>query len=94
MSAALHRAIDVGITCLDTAPNYGDGASERMLGGALGPRRKDVVVVTKCGLGYQNSPVGRPKGRDSRRESIHLERLAPSRRTCIGPVNLAGCRGG
>ena len=66
MSAAIPRAIDQGITCFDTAPNYGGGESEAMLGRALGPRRKDVVVVTKCGFGYEN----RPKLRDSRRESI------------------------
>ena len=70
MSAAVNRAIDLGITCFDTAAQYGGGDSERMLGRALGPRRKDVVVVTKCGMGYQNSQVGRPKGRDGRRESI------------------------
>ena len=66
IDAAVHRAIDLGITCFDTAPNYGEGDSERVLGRALGPRRKDVVVVTKCGYGYEN----RPQGRDSRRESI------------------------
>ena len=66
MSAAIPRAIDMGITCFDTAPVYGGGESERMLGKALGPRRKDVVVVTKCGAGYAD----RPKGRDGRRESI------------------------
>ena len=70
MSTAVNRAIDLGITCFDTAAQYGGGDSERMLGRALGPRRKDVVVVTKCGMGYQNSQVGRPKGRDGRRESI------------------------
>ena len=70
MAATVNRAIDQGITCFDTAPNYGGGDSERMLGKALGPRRKDVVVVTKCGLGFEGSQVGRPKGRDSRRESI------------------------
>ena len=67
MSAAVHRAVDLGITCFDTAAVYGGGDSERMLGRALGPRRKDVVVVTKCGMGYANRP---PKGRDSRREAI------------------------
>ena len=51
MVAAVDRAIDLGVTCFDTAPNYGGGESELMLGRALGPRRKDVVVVTKCGLG-------------------------------------------
>ena len=70
MSATVNRAIDQGITCFDTAPHYGGGDSERMLGRALGPRRKDVVVVTKCGLGWQGSEVGRDKGRDGRRESI------------------------
>lgn len=59
---AVHRAIDLGINCFDTAPAYGRGESETMLARALGPRRKDVLVVTKCGVGYQD----RPKGRDSR----------------------------
>ena len=67
MTAAVHRALDLGITCIDTAPAYNKGDSERLLGRALGPRRKDVVVVTKCGMGYADRP---PKGRDSRRESI------------------------
>ena len=70
MSAAVNRAIDLGITCFDTAPHYGGGDSERMLGRALGPRRKDVVVVTKCGLRYENLQVPRPMGRDGRRETI------------------------
>jgi len=64
--AAVNRAIDLGINCFDTAPAYGRGASERVLARALGPRRKDVLVVTKCGVGYQD----RPKGRDSRMVSI------------------------
>lgn len=63
---AVHRAIDLGINCFDTAPAYGRGESETMLARALGPRRKDVLVVTKCGVGYQD----RPKGRDSRLVSI------------------------
>ncbi len=66
MAAAVQRAVDLGITCFDTAAGYGNGESELMLGKALGPRRKDAVVVTKCGVNY----AGRPKGRDSRRESI------------------------
>ena len=66
MAAAVNRALDLGVTCFDTAYAYGNGESERMLGKSLGPRRKDVVVVTKCGVNYPN----RPKGRDSRRNSI------------------------
>ena len=70
MCATVNRAIDMGINCFDTAPHYGLGDSERMLGRALGARRKDVVLVTKCGLGWQGSEVDRPKGRDGRREYV------------------------
>ena len=63
---AVQRAIDLGVNCFDTAPAYGGGNSELVLGKALGQRRKDVLLVTKCGMGGQD----RPKGRDSRRESI------------------------
>ena len=64
--AAVHRAIDLGINCFDTAPAYGRGESETILARALGARRKNVLVVTKCGVGYE----GRPKGRDSRLVTI------------------------
>ena len=70
MAAAVHRALDLGVTCFDTAPHYGGGDSELMLAKALGPRRKDVVVVTKCGMGFEGSQRDRPKHRDSRKESI------------------------
>jgi len=48
----LHRALDLGVTLFDTAPIYGQewGASETLLGEVLGPRRKDVVIVTKFGM--------------------------------------------
>ena len=77
MSGVVDRAIELGITCFDTAPNYGGGDSERMLGNTLGPRRKDVVVVTKCGFGFPD----RPRYRNSSKEAIlplvdqSLERL-------------------
>ncbi len=73
MAAAIRSALDRGVTCFDTAPHYGptrSGESELLLGRTLGPRRKDVVVVTKCGLGWQGSQLDRLKGRDGRRESI------------------------
>ena len=48
--AAIHRAIDLGVTLFDTAPAYGNGRSEEVLGRALGPKRRDVIVVTKVGI--------------------------------------------
>ncbi len=53
MVKAIYRAIDGGITLFDTAPIYGLGHSEEVLGKALGARRKDVVIATKVGLGWK-----------------------------------------
>ena len=46
----IHRARDLGVTLLDTAPAYGLGHSEEVVGKALAGRRGDYVLVTKCGL--------------------------------------------
>ncbi len=64
--AAVHTALDLGITCFDTAEAYGFGASERSLAKALGGRRKDAIVVTKFGIGYKEAP----NYRDSSRERV------------------------
>ena len=51
-------ALDAGITLFDTSDTYGVGASEELLGRALGTRRDDVVVATKFGMdmGGANGP--------------------------------------
>lgn len=48
--AAIQAAIDEGLTLIDTAPAYGQGASERIVGEAIKGRRDKVVLSTKCGL--------------------------------------------
>ena len=50
-TAVVDAAIDAGITLFDTADSYGHGASEELLGRALGSRRADVIVATKFGMG-------------------------------------------
>ena len=50
-TAVVDAAIDRGVTLFDTADSYGSGASEELLGLALGSRREDVVVATKFGMG-------------------------------------------
>jgi len=45
--AALHKALDLGITYVDTAYSYGDGVSETWVGGVMKTRRKGVFLVTK-----------------------------------------------
>lgn len=47
---AIHKAVDCGITWIDTAPAYGCGHSEKVVGKALKGIRNDVIVSTKCGL--------------------------------------------
>src|SRR3954462_9077308 len=47
---AIHRALDVGVTFFDTAAIYGVGHNETLVGQALGDRRKDIVLATKCGI--------------------------------------------
>ncbi|MFI7672478.1 aldo/keto reductase [Actinophytocola sp. NPDC049390] len=47
--AAVHTALDLGVTFFDTADVYGAGRSERVLGRALGKHRDEVVVASKWG---------------------------------------------
>ena len=45
--AALQRGIDLGMTLIDTAEMYGEGAAEELIGEAIQGRRQDVFLVTK-----------------------------------------------
>jgi aryl-alcohol dehydrogenase-like predicted oxidoreductase len=47
--AAIHRALDLGVNWIDTAPFYGWGRAEEVVARALERRRDDVLVFTKCG---------------------------------------------
>ena len=45
--AALQMAVDLGMTVVDTAEMYGDGAAEELIAEALGARRSDIFLVSK-----------------------------------------------
>jgi len=49
---AIRRAVDLGVTLFDTADAYGTGHSEEVLGKALKPVRREVVIATKGGFTY------------------------------------------
>lgn len=51
----IHTALDIGITCFDTAASYALGHAERMLGKALGTHRENIVVITKCGTSWNDA---------------------------------------
>jgi methylglyoxal reductase len=73
---AIRASLDAGVTLIDTAPAYGLGQSERLVGQALKGRRDEAVIATKCGLVWHTKqgthffdedghPVYRHLGRDS-----------------------------
>jgi aryl-alcohol dehydrogenase-like predicted oxidoreductase len=46
----IHRALDLGVTLIDTADAYAKGANERLVGEAIRGRRREVVLASKFGL--------------------------------------------
>ena len=48
--ATLHRALDLGVSLLDTAMSYGRGQNEQLVGRAIAGRREQVVLATKFGI--------------------------------------------
>lgn len=61
----LQRAVELGVTLIDTADSYGPEVSERLIAGALHPYPKGLVIATKGGLTRSGpdewAPVGRPE---------------------------------
>lgn len=58
--AIVHRALDLGVNLVDTAEIYGQGRSERIVGGAIRDRREGVFIATKL------FPIGLPPMVESR----------------------------
>jgi len=62
--ATIHRALELGVTLLDTSDMYGPHTNERLVGKAIADRRDRVVLATKFGIvrdGQQRSINGRPE---------------------------------
>ncbi|MGV9249045.1 aldo/keto reductase [Streptomyces sp. NPDC003710] len=72
--ATVHRALELGVTLLDTAESYGPFANEQLLGKALAGRREDAVLATKTGVEITDD--GRVIGLNGRPEYVRraLER--------------------
>lgn len=80
----IRRALDLGVTHLDTAEVYGRGANEALLGRAVKGRRDEVVLATKFGLA---SHMGRP-GADSTPANVRLAVEASLRRLGTDHIDL------
>ncbi|WP_127125176.1 aldo/keto reductase [Georgenia sp. SYP-B2076] len=77
--ATIHRALDLGVTLLDTADMYGPFTNERLVGGAIAGRRDEVQLATK--FGNERRADGTRLGVNGTPEYVHracdasLERL-------------------
>jgi aryl-alcohol dehydrogenase-like predicted oxidoreductase len=67
MITLIHKAVEQGVTFFDTAEVYGPFINEELVGEALAPFRKDVVIATKFGFHIQD---GKQAGLNSRPEHI------------------------
>jgi aryl-alcohol dehydrogenase-like predicted oxidoreductase len=61
---ALHAALDLGVTFVDTADVYGAGHSEKLLGEHLGARRNDIILATKFGKIFDETTRSRSDDTD------------------------------
>jgi methylglyoxal reductase len=91
----IQAAIDLGMTLIDTAPAYGFGRSERVVGQAIKGRRDRVVLATKCGLWWQDSRGsffadfdGRKMNRSLRPDTLQLEIENSLRRLEVDCIDL------
>jgi aryl-alcohol dehydrogenase-like predicted oxidoreductase len=64
----IHRAVELGITFIDTAEIYGPYTNEELVGRAIADRRDDVVLATKFGM--ISHRIGGERGLDSAPENI------------------------
>ena len=88
--AAIHQAVDLGVNLIDTAPIYGLGHSEEIVGKAIRGRRHEVLVATKCGLLFPRSKDQFPP-RCLSRESIFRECEQSLRRLRLDVIDLYLC---
>ncbi|HEV8686130.1 MAG TPA: aldo/keto reductase [Gaiellaceae bacterium] len=84
--ATMHRAIELGVTFLDTADMYGVGANERLVGRAIAGRRDEVEIATK--FGNERAPDGTWIGINGRPEYVHAACDASLERLGIETIDL------
>jgi aryl-alcohol dehydrogenase-like predicted oxidoreductase len=83
--ATIHRALDLGITLLDTSDVYGDGHNEELVGEAIAGRRDEVQLATKFSL-TSNDRGGTDI--DGRPENVRARADASLRRLGVDAIDL------
>ena len=84
--ATIHRALELGITFLDTADVYGMGANERLVGKAIQGRRDEFVVATK--FGNVRGPKGEPLGISGKPDHVRAACEASLERLGVETIDL------
>src|SRR3982750_3422458 len=85
--ATIHRAIELGVTFLDTADMYGPFTNERLVGRAIADRRDQVVLATK--FGNERNEDGSWIGINGSPEYVRKACEAPLQRLRGGPNTLS-----
>jgi len=84
--AVIHRALDLGVTLLDTADMYGVGRNEELVGRAIRDRREAVVLATK--FGNVRAPDGTFLGINGRPEYVKEACDASLKRLGVDVIDL------
>lgn len=84
--ATIHRAIELGVTFLDTADMYGVGRNEELVGRAIAGQRDAVVLATK--FGNRRAPDGSYLGISGRPEYVHAACDASLKRLGVDHIDL------
>ncbi len=82
----IHRALDLGMTFIDTADVYGEGHNERLVGRAIASRRDEVVLATK--FGFVGSPTSDSPPIDGSPAHVHEAIDASLRHLGVDHVDL------
>lgn len=85
--ATLHRALDLGVTFLDTADMYGPHTNEQLVGRAIAGRRDEVVLATKFGVVRDPADPSR-RGIDGRPEYVRAACDASLARLGVDHIDL------
>jgi aryl-alcohol dehydrogenase-like predicted oxidoreductase len=88
MIALIRSAVERGVTFFDTAEVYGPFTNEELVGEALAPHRKQVVIATKFGFKPDSKPETRWSNLDSRPEHIREVAEASLKRLRTDVIDL------
>ena len=88
--ATIHRALDLGVTLLDTADVYGPHTNERLVGEAIAGRRDEVVLATKFGIvrAADTAPGAGRQGINGRPEYVKAACDASLQRLGVDHIDL------